>query len=255
MDLLVVHRQVPDVVEELVVAGGGKGLDEDQVRYVGNESDDHALEQALLLKERHGGTVDVLAVGGDEAREALAMAKAKGADAVVHVAGEPRGHGDNRRLAARLADTVKSRAFDLLLTGTQAVEDLDGSLGGILAAHLGLPYVGYLAGVDLDPKRRIASVKKEYPGGVLALAEVAMPAVLGILAAERPPRYVPVSRVLQAKKSLAATEVTLPPSDTVGVSVVEFAKPDPVSRATMIAGDPEEVAESLVRILKERGLL
>lgn len=255
MHIVVVHRQVPDVVEELLLTEDGKALDEDQIRYIGNEPDEHALEQASLLKERHGGKVTCIAVGGDEARDVLATAKAKGADDVIHVALKGRGHGDNHQLAALLLDTIKALPFDLILTGTQAVEDLDGSLGGVLAAQLDLPYVGYLAGVDVDPGRGVASVKKEYPGGLLAVMEVGFPAVFGIQAAERPPRYIPVSRVVQLRKSMAAKEFAPPLPEVQGVPEVAFSKPQPVTRARLLEGDAKTVSEAIIRILAERDLI
>lgn len=255
MDVVVLHRQVPDVVEELVITEDGKGLDEDQVRYISNEMDEHALEQALLIKERYGGRVTVVAIGGTETRDALAAAKARGADEVLSVAVERRGHGDNHELAALLADIAKAWSFELLLTGVQTVEDMDGNVGGILAAYLGLPYVGGIAGVDVDPAQGVALVKKEYPGGLLAVMEVKLPAVLGIQAAERPLPYVPVSRIMQTKKSLVVKEIASTPLEVKGVSLVALSKPPPTGRAKLLEGDAESVAEAIVRLLMERGSL
>src|ERR1035438_7673709 len=80
-------KMTPDVVEELEIAPDGKGLDLDAVRMSLSESDDHALEEALLLKERHGGAVTVLALDAPEADDALYTALAKGADRAVKIAG------------------------------------------------------------------------------------------------------------------------------------------------------------------------
>src|SRR3972149_576231 len=85
MDTLVVLKMVPDIVEELTLAADGRGLDRNQARMILNESDDHALEEALLLKERHGGKVTVLALDAPELDEALFAALAKGGSRAVKV--------------------------------------------------------------------------------------------------------------------------------------------------------------------------
>lgn len=255
MDLIVLMKQVPDVVEELVIDDDGKALDADEVMYIPNELDEHALEQALLLKERHGGKVTVISVGGDEAKEALASAVAKGADAAIYVEAEMEGQTDNHKLASHLDGIIRGRHFDLLLTGVQAVDDLDGSLGGLLATHLALPYVGGLAKVTADPGQQITLVEKEFPGGLLGELEVAFPAILGVQSAEQPPRYVPISKVMQTKKTLELEELAGELPDVSGLAIQEMVLPEPAERAEMLEGDGEAVAARIVQLLQERGLI
>src|SRR3990170_6900625 len=197
MKIAVVLRQVPDVVEELVIAPDGRSLSEDDVMYVTSEGDDHALEQALILAGRHKASVTAIGVGGDEARDALATAVAKGADGVVFVPVPFESRGDNHRLAAHLAPAIKSGAYDLVLTGAWAADQLDAGLGGLLAVLLSLPYVGGLASVTVEPGGMKASVHKEFAGGRLGAMEIVLPAVLGIQSAEQPARYAAVSKISQ----------------------------------------------------------
>lgn len=255
MDNIVLMRQVPDIVEELVIDPERMGLDLDEVSFVTNELDEHALEQAILMKEQHGGKVSVLSVGGEEARGALAMAVAKGADVALHVVLEEQGQSDNHRLATFLAGMIKGWNFDLLLTGVQAVDDLDGSLGSLLATHLAMPYVGGLAAVEADPHNQRTMVHKEFPGGLLAKLEVTFPAILGIQSANQPPRYVPVSKVMQARKAMEveALEEELP--ETSGLSIIQMALPEPSQRAKMLEGEADEIVDQLAVLLQERGLL
>ncbi len=253
MKYLVLQRQVPDVVEELVIADDRKALDEDEVMYITNELDDHALEQALLLKERHGGQVTVMSVGGTDARDALATAMAKGADRAVLVAVEREGHADNHQLAAYLTGFVREQDCDLILTGVQTVDELDGSLGGLLAHHLGMPYVGGLAAVELEAET--TTVRKEYPGGLLAEMAVTSPAVLGIQSAEQPPRYVPISKVMQMKRTLEPQEFKESLPDVRGLAISGITMPEPAERAEMLGDDEEEVADRIVGLLRERGVV
>ncbi len=255
MDILVLMRQVPDVVEELVISDEGKGLDPDEVMYIPSELDEHALEQALILKEKHGGKIIVISVGGDEAKDALASAMAKGADEAVYVEAEMEGQGDNHKLASHLTGIIKERTFDMLFTGVQAVDDLDGNLGGLLAMHLAMPYVGGLANVEVDPGRQVSIVEKEYPGSILAKMEVSFPSVLGIQSAEQPPRYVPVSKVMQTKKAMQVEEVAMVLPDISGLAIKEMILPEPAERAEMFEGDGDEIAEKIAKILQERGLI
>ncbi len=255
MEVLVVQKQVPDIVEELVIAPDGKGLQENEIRYVPNELDQHALEQAILLKGRHGGRVDVLAIGGKETLDSLAEALAKGADGVLRLPAEAWDRRDNRKLSAHLAPMIKDRGYDLILTGVQAVDDVNGSLGGFLGGRLGLPYVGGLAGMTLDPARQVARVWKEYPGGTLAVIEVSLPAVLGILSTDRAPCYVPISRVMQAKRTMKVQDIPCAPPSVTGLMVYQVQKPERKMRATMLEGDADAVTNRLVTLFKESGLL
>src|SRR3990170_2995653 len=144
MKAAVILRQVPDVVEELVIGEDGRSLPEDDVMYITNEFDEHALEQALILKARHAGTVTAIGVGGDAARDALATSVAKGADEAVFVPVDFAARGDNVALSAQLAAALKAGGYDLVLTGVHATDQLDAGLRGLLAVRLGIPYVGGL---------------------------------------------------------------------------------------------------------------
>jgi len=254
MKIAVVLRQVPDVVEELVISDDGRSLSEDDVMYLTNEADDHALEEALVLKARAGAQVTAVSAGGDEAKEALATAVAKGADEAIHVAVPFEHRGDNARLASVLGPMMKSAGYDLILTGVWAADQMDAGLAGGLATQLSLPYVGGLVSMSLDPNGAHAVVRKEFPGGRLGVLEVSLPAVFGIQSAEQPPRYVPVSKVLAAKKALRVREQGEPPAVAAGVRASKLVKSGSEAKAEMLPGAVPQVAEAIVRILRERGI-
>ena len=255
MDIVVLIKFVPDLVEDLEIDAATGLLDRSFLRLMPNELDEHALEQAIILKERHGGRVTVLALDTGDVDEALYTAVAKGADRVIKIIGDgfDRGLG-NRRIAAIFRRAVGDVRFDLILTGTQAVDDLDGFVGALLAADLGLPYVGYVTQVVAADGRVVA--RKEYPGGLNAEIEVNGPAVLGIQAAERAPRYVVTSKVMEAMKSAKIEELAV---DEVSVenelAVSSMALPESGTHAEMIEGNVQQVAQKLAVLLKERGVL
>jgi len=255
MDIVVLIKFVPDLVEDLEIDAATGLLDRSFLRLMPNELDEHALEQAIILKERHGGRVTVLALDTGDVDEALYTAVAKGADRVIKITGDGFDQGlGNRRIAAILRRAVGDVRFDLILTGTQAVDDLDGFVGALLAADLGLPYVGYVTQVVAADGRVVA--RKEYPGGLNAEIEVNGPAVLGIQAAERAPRYVVTSKVMEAMKSAKIEELAV---DEVSVenelAVSSMALPESGTHAEMIEGKVQQVAQKLAVLLKERGVL
>jgi len=254
MNIAAIFKMVPDLVEELEISASGDALDMTWIRLIINELDDHALEQAILLKERGSAQVTIIAPDGEGTDDVLFTAAAKGADRLVKLAGDFEEGVNNHALARVMAPVLKELQPDLVLTGVQAHNDLDGSVGPLLAEYLGMPYIGYISGVELDDGMCIA--RKEYPGGLIAEMEVSLPAVLGIQSAEKPPRYVAVSKVRQAMKTASIEEryaSVLDPSG--GLDVSRMFQPEVGERATMIDGDEDEIATRLVEIFKEIGVL
>jgi len=253
MKIIVPVKLVPDLVEELTIDPSGVALDTTWLRLIINEFDDHAVEEAILLKERGGGQVIVSTIEADGADDFLFTAAAKGADQLIKLTGDFT-NLNNHALARAYADILKETSPDLVLTGVQAHNDLDGSVGPLLAEFLGLPFVGYVSGIT--PANDSVIVRKEYPGGLLAEIEVKLPAVLGIQAAEQPPRYVAYSKIRQVMGTAKIEE--RPISDLNldgGVIVSRMFQPEAAERAEMIDGDADTVSDKIVGIFKEAGVL
>ncbi len=257
MNILVPVKMVPDLVEELLLDPSGRSLDMMYLRMVLNEFDDHAIEQAVILKEALGGQVIVLAAGLDGVDDALFGASARGADRLVRLEGDFEGEHNNHALAKQLAPMMWDMKPDIVLTGVQANNDLDGSLGPLLASEMGLPYLGYVAGVELDSAdSRLAHVRKEYPGGLVAEMEVELPAVLGIQASSAPPRYVAFNKIRNAMKTAQINSMELDAFDLAGgIAVSELSHPQAGEGAEMLQGDADEIAVQISRILQRSGLL
>jgi electron transfer flavoprotein beta subunit len=259
MKILVLMKMVPDIVEELEVAGDGRSLDQEYLRFIVNERDDYALEQALLLKDRLGATVTVVAPEAPEIDDLLHTARAKGADRVVRVYGiSPT--ADTRSVASSLAATLPNIAgalpADLVLGGCQAIDDLDGFVAPLLAEALALPYLGLVSRVTVDPAAGKAVVAKEYAGGVMGRFEVALPAYLGIQGCEKPPRYVPIAKVRAAIAAGGIETVAAVSGPAVApLEVRAMAKPESAGHAEMLEGSVRDVAEKVADILAAHGLL
>jgi len=252
--IVVTAKLVPDLVEELEIADSGTALDMTWLRLIINEFDDHAIEQAILLKEKTGGEVTVVAPDMEGIDDVLFTAAAKGADRLIKLTGNFEEGINNHALARAYAETLKELQPDLVLTGVQGNDDLDGSVGPFLAEFLGISYVGYISGVSVDGDQ--VTAKKEYPGGLIAELEVKLPAVLGIQAAEEPPRYVAVSKVRQMMQSATIEEKIVSELDpSGGLAIARMYLPEATERAEMIEGDEEEIAAKLVDIFKEIGVI
>ena len=251
MKIAVLLRAVPDPVEELEL--DGEDLDRDFLGYVLNEFDDHALEEALLIKDEVGATVTVFALGtADEVEQMLHTAIAKGADSgqKLGVDLEPiDAHGQ----ADAFAHAVGGDGYDLIVTGVQASDEIDGQVAMLLAAQLGVPHVSVVVGTA--PGDGVIRVTKEYWAGITADYDVRLPAVLGIQTAREAPRYVAVARIRQAQESGALEDVDLDqPDNQSGITVTEMRLPEAGEGAEMIEGDETAAAERVLEILQSAGV-
>lgn len=253
MKIAIPIQLVPDLVEELLINDEGTGLDTTWLRMIVNEFDDHALEEGILLKERMGAEVAVIAPDIEGADDVLFSAAAKGADQILKLTGDFE-NVSNHTLAQVFSNVLNELEPSLVLTGVQAHDDLDGQLGSLLAGYLNTPYVGYVSGMEII--NETAVVTKEYPGGLLAEMEVTLPAVFGIQAAEEPPRYVAFSKIRQAMKSATIEEIDFPDLEKDGPpQITEMYKPEVGERAEMIKGDLDQITDKLLEIFREKSIL
>ncbi len=256
---VVVLRSVPDVADELEVNESGTDIDREWVGLKLNEFDDHALEDAILLKESVGGSVTALAIDAEGVDRMLQSAIARGADRIVKItAGDLEPFSPATIIAALVAEAVKRLGADLVLTGVQTPEDLAGQLAPTLGAVLGWPHLSAIAGVQVRDGGLV--VRQEHNGGYATSVLVSLPAVLGIQTASKPPRYVSGSKLRQAtgvKPDMLALDV-LALGATVSspiASMQALTKPETAGGAIMWDGEAEDVADRFVSLLRERGLL
>lgn len=255
MNIVVAVKQVPSITDDLEINASGTALDEDALTFVLNEFDEQAIEQAVLIKEASGGSVTVVGVDiTEELDNVLHTALAKGADAVAKIPHDFDPGMTAHTQARLLADAIKGMGADLVLTGVQAVDDRDGNLGPMLAAHLGMPYLGVVTGITVSDGT--ATIHKEYAGGVMAEFEAALPLVVGVQAATQPPRYAPISKVRQMAKEAQIAEIEIDgDGNGAGGQVRRVFKPQAAGHAQMLDGDPKSVAQQIYNLIAERGLL
>jgi len=253
MKIIVPVKLIPDLVEEISIDPGGKVLDMTWMRLVINEYDHHSIEQAILLKESIGAEVIVIAPDVEGAEDVLFTASAAGADRLIRISGLGE-EFNNHCLARALKPVIEGLNPDLILTGVQAHDDLDGQFGPILAESLRMPYVGYIAGISKE--NGFMHLRKEFAGGLAAILRVKLPAVVGIQAAESPPRYIAFSRVRQARNSATIEDLQIAEIDSSGgPEVSHMFQPEVGGKAEMITGSLEEISDQVIEILKEHSVI
>ncbi len=251
MHIVVPIKLVPDLAEELEVDASGTALDTEWLRYRTNEFDDHALEEALQLREVSGGTVTAIALDAEEADKSLYTAAAKGADRLIKITGageKPSSHATARAFA----DAIAGLDADLVLTGVQAVDDRDGQNAVLIGRYMDIPHVSVVTGVSIQGDT--ALVHKEYAGGAMGEFEVTLPAVLGIQAARETPRYAPVGKVRRAMRSATIEELASSGTAEAGSSVTRMFRPEKGQGAKMLTGSADAIADQLITIMRDNGV-
>lgn len=139
MNIYVILKQTFDTEEKIVVRDGQ--ISEDGVKFVINPYDEYAVEEAIRLKERHGGVIVAVSVGPSRAAEALRTALAMGADEAALISDERIG-GDEFSVSKALAAYLKtqpSQPFDLILGGSFSIDNGSGQVAVRIATLLNIP--------------------------------------------------------------------------------------------------------------------
>jgi electron transfer flavoprotein beta subunit len=249
MNICVLIKQVPDKESVLKINSEETWIIEDQLVFTTSECDSYALEEALLLKESHGGEVVVCSVGPERSVQVLKDALSKGADRALFLNDPAFQHLDNQGTATILAKVLKEEEFDLVLCGLQSDDTGDSQLGSLLAEELDLPHVTLVVETELlDGRLR---VKQEQEGGWFQHIEVDLPALLTIQSGINKPRYASLRGIMAMKSK----EIKHLAADDLGQNPVEMSTdqhinriyiPPRVKETTFLEGTPDEVVTQLI---------
>jgi len=257
MNILVFTKRVPATQEEEIrIVDDGKKVDLSKVPFKLNDWDNYAVEEAVRRVEASGGSVTAVSMGDAESDEVLRRAIAMGAsDGFLLESARER--QDPMARAAIALNFLKKEAlpFDAIFTGVQAEDDQFGSMGGILAAKLGLPYASMAIGIDAFEKDHVI-VRRELEGGLQERVRVSLPAVLAIQSGINEPRYVSIMGIRKAskveRKVFKAEEYEGGVQNM--IDVARWTYPPARGGATMITGDADNICKELLAILKEKGV-
>lgn len=250
MNIIVCVKQVPAKDAPLAIAADGTWIRESDIGFEMNEPDSYALEEALRLKEKHGGEVVAISMGPERVKQTIKEALAKGADRGIHVADDKFFALDPLGSARSLAAALKGQKFDLLLTGLQSDDHGFGQTGVLLAELLGLPHATIIMQIDVAGERM--KLKRELEAGWFQWVELPLPAVLSIQSGINKVRYATLKGIMGAKKK----EITTISRESLGVSVEPTQKleriyvPQKTKKTEFITGTPKEAAAKLTEKLK-----
>jgi electron transfer flavoprotein beta subunit len=243
MKLVACINHVPDTAAKINVAADGKTIDKSGVTYVISPYDEFAVEECLRLKEKNGGDVTVLSLGGDVHKETLRKALAMGADKAVLLKDE--GVRDSFGVARALADYLKELSPDIVFFGKQSVDYDDGAVGVMVAEMLGLPSVSVV--VKLDVAEGKATAEREIEGG-REVVETSLPAVFTAQKGLNDPRYPSLKGIMGAKSKPIEERQAAPV--TPKTELLQMQKPPAKPAGRIIGADVSAVPE-LVRLLHE----
>jgi electron transfer flavoprotein beta subunit len=243
MKLAVCINHVPDTAAKITIAADGKNIDKTGITFVLNPYDEIAIEECLRLKEKNGGEVIAISLGGDAHKETLRKALAMGVDKAVLLKDDsPR---DSSSVARALADYLKEISPDVIFFGKQSVDSDNAAVGTIVAEILGLPSVS--VAVKLEITNGTAIAEREIEGGKEKV-QAALPAVFTAQKGLNEPRYPSLKGIMAAKSK--PIEEKVPAAAQPKVEVVAVRKP-PSKNAGKIVGTDSSAVPELVRLLHE----
>src|SRR6476646_6178511 len=216
--------------------------------YEMNEPDAYALEEALRLKEKHGGEVVVCSAGPARVAQVIREALARGADRAIHVEDGRLASADAFMLTEALAGAMESERFDLILTGLQSDDQGFAQTGVILAERLGLPHATII--MDVQVADGTLRVKRELEGGWFQWVAMPLPAVLTIQSGINQLRYATLKGIMAAKKK-EIRKAAVPAGLAGKQKIAALYVPEKGKKTQLISGSAAEAAKELVRVLRE----
>jgi electron transfer flavoprotein beta subunit len=259
MEILVCVKRVPDIAEnEIEVNKKGNDIERDDLVYSVNEWDNYAVEEAIQIRDKVGGSVTIVTMGDDESEEIVRREMAMGADKGLLLCDEAFEDSDGRGTAILLKATVDKGNYDLILTGAQA-DDGAGQVGGMLAAFLCYPYASLVNKIEVAGDKLI--VGREIEGGNQEMSTIELPCVLSIQTGINDPRYVGIRGIRKVASveipKIGAADLRVD-SSTVGSAGAKVKRRDYFvfesgEGAEMLSGSDEEIISRLIELLKAKG--
>ena len=255
MKVAVCIKQVPAKDAPLHIAESGTWIRETDIGFEMNEPDSFALEEALRLKEKHGGEVVALSMGPERAKQVIKEGLAKGADRGIHIADDKFFLLDPLGAAKSLAAALKKENFDLILTGLQSDDQGFGQTGVLLAELLGLPHATIIMQIEViqnEVQGQRLKLKRELESGWFQWVELPLPAVLTIQSGINKVRYASLKGIMAAKKK----EIEVISRESLGVAqepterVERIYVPQKTKKTEFIDGSPKEAAAKLIEKLR-----
>jgi electron transfer flavoprotein beta subunit len=236
-------NQVPDTETRVKVGGDGKTIDPAGVNFILNPYDEFAVEEALRIKEKFGGEVTAISLGGDSFKETLRKALAMGVDRAILL--KDSSTRDSFAVASALASALKDLSPEIVLFGKQSIDYDDLQVGTMVAEMLNLPSASVV--VKLEIGDGVARAEREIEGGH-EIVELKLPAVFTAQKGLNEPRYPSLKGIMAAKSKPIEERAAAPCSSK--VEVIALRMPPPKNPGKIVGTGAAAVPE-LVRLLHE----
>jgi electron transfer flavoprotein beta subunit len=250
MKIAVCIKQVPTREWQPRLRDDKTWIREQDVSYEMNEPDAYALEEALRLREKHGGEVVVCSAGPARVQQVIREALARGADRALHVEDDALAAADAFVTADALAGAMSGERFDLVLTGLQSDDQGQAQTGVVLAERLGIPHSTIIMDVQVQEGGQALRIKRELEGGWFQWIEMPLPALLTIQSGINQLRYATLKGIMAAKKK-EIRKVPIPGGLQPAQEIVSLAMPTKSKQTQMISGSAADIARELARRLRE----
>ncbi|WP_318508696.1 electron transfer flavoprotein subunit beta/FixA family protein [Bacillus sp. T3] len=251
MNIFVCLKRTFDTEETLSIQDGR--VSEDGATFIINPYDEYAVEEALKLKEDHGGEVTVVTVGEEEAENVLRTALAMGADKAVLINDEDLENHDQFSTAAILASYFKDKQVDIILAGNVTVDGGSGQVGPRLAEELGILAVTAITKLTVDGSK--VTVERDIEGD-LEVVEVSLPLLVTCQQGLNEPRYPSLPGIMKAKKKqleiLDLHDLDLDEEDVKAkVSSAGIFLPPAKAAGKVLNGDINQQVNDLLNLLRK----
>ncbi len=260
MNIIVCIKQVPGTTE-VKINPETNTLVREGVPAIINPFDENAIEEALRLRDKHGGKVTVVTMGPPQASEALRQAVGMGVDDVVLVSDRAFAGSDTWATSYTLSQAIKKiGAFDVIFCGKQAIDGDTAQVGPGIAEWLGLPQVTFASKVEIDgSKAKIERLLEE----VNEVVECPLPLVITVVKQINEPRIPSLKGMMRAKKveikTLSAAAIEADPVNCglkgSPTSVVRIFTPPPKGGGEMLSGDVPQMVDGLISKIRERTII
>lgn len=252
MKIAVLLKQTFDTEATISLDSEGQ-INRQGVNLIINPYDEFAIEEALRLKEKNGGEVVVISVGGAETQSALNQALAMGADKAMLVTDEALAKADEASYSLVLSKLLSTIEFDLLLAGWRAIDDGSAQVALRIAERLGIPHVNVVTKLEINDGK--AAATRDIENGS-EIVEVALPALVTAQKGLNEPRYPSARGILQAKKKptqkLSLADLNLDATQIIPkIKVHSYFMPPARLANKIIPGEAPEAVRELCKLLRD----
>ncbi|MCD5323787.1 MULTISPECIES: electron transfer flavoprotein subunit beta/FixA family protein [Pontibacillus] len=251
MNIYVLMKRTFDTEEKIQIDGGR--IEEEGAEFIINPYDEYAIEEAIQLRDEHGGEVTVVTIGEEESEKQLRTALAMGADQAVLInTEEDLEEGDQYTTVKILEAFFKDKEADLILAGNVAIDEASGQVGPRLAERLNFSCATTITGITVDGDK--AQIERDVEGDVEKL-ETSLPLLVTCQQGLNEPRYPSLPGIMKAKKKpleeLELDDLDLEEDDVEAkTKTIEIYLPPEKEAGKVLEGEIDDQVKELVSLLQ-----